>query len=172
MMSGIGMATLLYAGGRATLAGLTPGDWYLFMQAVGFFWWPLLNISSFWSQFQDGLAASERVFGLIDAEPKVLQSAAEPVERVEGRLEFRDLCFTYTGEECDPSGAYVLESFNLEVRPRETVALVGHTGAGKSSIARLIARFYEFQDGALLVDGRDARTVPENRNGSCGTRPM
>ena len=160
MMSGIGTATLLYAGGIATLGGMSSGQWYLFMQAVGFFWWPLLNISSFWSQFQDGLAASERVFGLIDAEPKVVQTASEPVESMEGRLELRNLCFTYAGDEEDGGSAvYVLEDFDLEVLPGETVALVGHTGAGKSSIARLITRFYEFQDGELLVDGRDARTL-------------
>jgi ATP-binding cassette, subfamily B, bacterial len=152
--SGIGMAVLLYAGGLATRGGaLSPGDWYLFMQAVGFFWWPMLNISSFWSQFQDGLSAAERVFALIDAEPKVVQSACEPVERLEGQIEFRDLGFSYTGDEV------VLSDFDLEIRPKETVALVGHTGAGKSSIAKLISRFYEFQGGKLLVDGRDIRTL-------------
>ena len=152
--SGIGVAVLMYAGGLATRGGaLSPGDWYLFMQAVGFFWWPMLNIASFWSQFQDGLSAAERVFALIDAEPKVVQTACEPVERLEGLIAFRDLGFSYTGDEV------VLAGFNLEIRPKETVALVGHTGAGKSSIAKLISRFYEFQDGRLLVDNRDIRTL-------------
>src|SRR6185503_6790136 len=69
-----------YAGGLTSRSGLvSPGEWYLFMQAVGFFWFPLISIASFWSQFQDGLSASERVFALIDAEPKVVQLAAEPV---------------------------------------------------------------------------------------------
>lgn len=154
LASGIGVAALLYAGGLATRDGAaSAGDWYLFMQAVGFFWWPLMNISSFWSQFQDGLSASERVFALIDAEPKVVQKAAEPVERLNGRIEFRDFSFAYT------DGETVLPNFNLEIRPRETVALVGHTGAGKSSVARLIARFYEFQEGQLLIDGRDVRRL-------------
>ena len=152
--SGLGVAALIYAGGLATRGGgVSPGNWYLFMQAVGFFWWPMLGIASFWSQFQDGLSAAERVFALIDAEPKVVQKAGEPVDKLEGRLEFRDLQLTYTGTET------VLPDFSLEIRPRETLALVGHTGAGKSSIARLIARFYEFQGGGLLIDGRDIRRL-------------
>lgn len=156
--SGLGVATLVYAGGLATRAGaVSPGNWYLFMQAVGFYWWPLINIASFWSQFQDGLSASERVFALIDAEPKVVQTAAEPVEKLDGQIEFCHLTFTYTGAET------VLPDFSLEIRPRETLALVGHTGAGKSSVARLIARFYEFQAGALLIDGRDIRCLDLNQ---------
>jgi ATP-binding cassette subfamily B protein len=153
MAAGLGIASLVYAGGLATRGGLSPGDWYLFMQAVGFYWWPLLSIASFWSQFQDGLSAAERAFALIDAQPKVVQAAAEPVDRLDGQIEFRDLEFTYTGSEV------VLPGFSLDIRPRETLALVGHTGAGKSSIARLIGRFYEFQEGELLVDGRDIRQL-------------
>jgi ATP-binding cassette subfamily B protein len=152
--SGLGVAALVYAGGLATqVGGMSAGNWYLFMQAVGFFWWPLINIASFWSQFQDGLSAAERVFALIDAGPKVVQTAAEAVEQLEGRVEFRHLTFAYTGDET------VLPDFNLEIHPQETIALVGHTGAGKTSVARLIARFYEFQDGELLIDGRDVRRL-------------
>jgi ATP-binding cassette subfamily B protein len=152
MASGLGTALLLYAGGLTTRNSLvTPGDWYLFMQAVGFFWYPLLGIASFWSQFQDGLSAAERVFALIDAEPHVVQQAAEPVGTLHGAIEFRHLRFAYTGAET------VLPDFSLSIRPKETLALVGHTGAGKSSVARLIARFYEFQGGELQIDGRDIR---------------
>ena len=152
--SGLGVATLVYAAGLSTQAGtLSPGNWYLFMQAVGFYWWPMINIASFWSQFQDGLSAAERVFALIDAEPKVTQTASEPVKRVAGDIEFRHVRFSYTDKEI------VLPGLNLQIHPRETLALVGHTGAGKSSIARLITRFYEFQDGQLLIDGRDVRRL-------------
>jgi len=152
--SGLGVATLVYAGGLATRSGaVTPGNWYLFMQAVGFYWWPLMSIASFWSQFQDGLSAAERVFALIDAEPKVVQTAAEPVERLDGRIEFRHLTFAYNGKET------VLPDFTLEIRPKEMLALVGHTGAGKTSVGRLVARFYEFQEGELLIDGRDIRRL-------------
>jgi ATP-binding cassette subfamily B protein len=152
--SGLGVAALIYAGGLATRGGtVSPGNWYLFMQAVGFYWWPLMNVASFWSQFQDGLSAAERVFALIDAEPRVFQVAAEPVETIKGRVAFRNLTFAYNVKDI------VLPDFTLEIHPRETVALVGHTGAGKTSVARLIARFYEFQDGELLIDGRNVRRL-------------
>ena len=151
--SGLATALLMYASGLATRTGVSPGNWYLFMRAVGFYWFPMMSIASFWSQFQDGLSAAERVFALIDAEPKVVQTASEPVDAIEGHIEFRNVCFTYTGDEI------VLPDFSLDVRPKETVALVGHTGAGKSSIAKLITRFYEFQSGDLRIDGRDIRTL-------------
>lgn len=157
--SGLGIATLVYVGGLTTRDGtVSPGNWFLFMQAVGFYWWPMLNISSFWSQFQDGLSAAERVFALIDAEPKVVQAAGEPVGQasgypVTGRIEFRHVTFNYTDAEI------VLPDFSLAIESRQTVALVGHTGAGKSSIIKLIARFYEFQGGELWIDGRDIRRL-------------
>ncbi len=150
--SGLAVALLLYAGGVIVRSeSITPGDWYLFMQAVTFFWWPMISIASFWSQFQDGLSASERVFALIDTNPKVVQSASDPVPKLRGEIEFRNLSFSYTDRE------QVLRNFNLVIPSGQNVALVGHTGAGKSSIARLIARFYEFQNGELRVDGKDVR---------------
>ena len=194
--SGLGTAVLVYAGGLATrpsaMAPIAPAEWYLFMQAVGFFWFPMTQIASFWSQFQDGLSAAERVFALIDREPKVKQLAAEPVGArrageqesrgagepqgdgsplpprspaplrpteaaaappTQGHIEFRHLRFSYTDREV------VLPDFSLDIRAGETVALVGHTGAGKSSIGKLIMRFYEFQGGELLIDGRDVRRL-------------
>jgi ATP-binding cassette subfamily B protein len=150
--SGLAVALLVYAGGASVRsAGITPGNWYLFMQAVAFFWWPIIGIASFWSQFQDGLAASERVFALIDTDPKVIQSASNPVPKLQGEIEFNNLSFSYTERE------QVLKNFSLTIPSGQNLALVGHTGAGKSSIARLIARFYEFQAGELKVDGKDVR---------------
>jgi len=150
--SGLAAALLVYTGGAAVRSvSISPGDWYLFMQAVTFFWWPMISIASFWSQFQDGLSASERVFALIDTNPKVVQSASEPVPKLLGEIEFRNLSFSYTERE------QVLKDFNLVIPDGQNVALVGHTGAGKSSIARLIARFYEFQEGEIRVDGKDIR---------------
>jgi ABC-type multidrug transport system fused ATPase/permease subunit len=152
--SGLATAMLVFAAGlRIQTGAISPGEWYLFMLAVGFFWYPLMGIASFWSQFQDGLSAAERVFALIDAEPDVEQVANEPVEEFEGRIEFRNLLFSYSKKEI------VLPDFSLMIHPGETLALVGHTGAGKSSIAKLITRFYEYQEGELLVDGRDIRRL-------------
>lgn len=167
-LSGISVAVLIYFGGRATLGanGITPGNWYLFMQSVGFFWWPIIGIASFWSQFQDGLAASERVFALIDAEPGVVQEATRSPGRLTGDVRFEHVHFTYAPNPDEQragdrgrGGEVVLPNFNLHIHPRETVALVGHTGAGKSSVGRLVARFYEFQGGKLLIDGRDIRSL-------------
>ncbi len=152
--SGMAMALLVYAGGTAIRTGhFSPGDWYLFMQAVTFFWWPLISIASFWSQFQDGLAAAERVFALIDAKPKVMQTAQESIERIAGKIEFKKLSFSYTGRE------QVLSDFTLAITSGENLAVVGHTGAGKSSLVRLIGRYYEFQGGELLIDGTDIRRL-------------
>jgi ATP-binding cassette subfamily B protein len=154
LSTGIGMALLVIAGGfRVNTADISPGNWYLFMQAVGFFWFPMMSIASFWSQFQDGLSASERVFALIDLEPKVLQRNSRTSEKLHGEIAFQNVTFSYTEKEI------VLPDFSLTIHPGETLALVGHTGAGKSSIAKLIARFYEFQSGSLLIDGVDIRQL-------------
>jgi ABC-type multidrug transport system fused ATPase/permease subunit len=154
MSSGVGTALLVFTAGLHVQSGaITPGEWYLFMQAVGYFWFPLLGIASFWSQFQDGLAAAERVYALIDAVPDVVQTASESLVSIEGRIDIKDLNFSYTENEV------VLPKFNLTIEPGETVALVGHTGAGKSSIAKLISRFYEYQSGELLIDGMDIRRL-------------
>ncbi len=152
--NGLATAMLVFAAGmRIQTGAISLGEWYLFMQAVGFFWYPLMGIASFWSQFQDGLSAAERVFALIDAQPDVEQTANEPVEELEGRIEFRNLRFSYSEKEI------VLPDLSLMIHPGKTLALVGHTGAGKSSIAKLITRFYEFQEGELLINGRDIRRL-------------
>ena len=152
-LSGIGTALIVYAGGMSVIGGaVSAGALYLFVEGVNLFWFPLTSIASFWSQFQLGLAASERVFALVDAEPRVVQIDDKPVPRLAGRIEFRDLDFHYTVNEP------VMQGFNLTIQAGETLALVGHTGAGKSSLGKLVARFYEFQGGQLFVDGQDTRT--------------
>jgi ABC-type multidrug transport system fused ATPase/permease subunit len=156
-IAGIGTMLVVYFGGMNVMNGhVTPGNWYLFVASIDLFWFPLTSIASFWSQFQQGLSASERVFALIDAEPRVVQIDSQPVPQVSGKIEFNQIDFRYTDQE------QVLENFNFTIRAGETVALVGHTGAGKSSLGKLIARFYEFQDGKLLIDSRDIRTFDLN----------
>jgi ABC-type multidrug transport system fused ATPase/permease subunit len=131
---------------------VTAGAWYLFVQSIQVFWFPLTSIASFWSQLQLGLAAGERIFALIDAEPRVKQIDAQPVPALRGQIEFRAVDFRYTEQET------VLSGFNLTIAAGETVALVGHTGAGKSTLGKLVARYYEFQGGQILIDGQDIRT--------------
>ena len=152
-LGGIGTAILVYFGGLSAAEGaVTAGAWYLFINSLDRFWFPVLNLSSFWTQVQNGLSAAERVFALIDAEPKVTQVDRTPVPRLQGEIEFEHVHFRY--KENEP----VLEDFNLHIEAGENLALVGHTGAGKSSIVKLISRFYEFQAGRLLIDGMDIRT--------------
>jgi ABC-type multidrug transport system fused ATPase/permease subunit len=100
-----------------------------------------------------GLAAAERVFALIDSEPKVVQTASLQLPEIKGEIRFEHVNFRYKDDEP------VLDNFSLTIAAGETLALVGHTGAGKSSIAKLIARFYEFQGGSITIDSHDIRTL-------------
>jgi ATP-binding cassette subfamily B protein len=152
-IGGLMSALLVYTGGLSVAAGLvTAGSWYLFILSLDRFLYPVMSLSSFWASVQTGLSAAERVFALIDAEPAVRQIAQEPVPALQGKIDFIHTGFHYKSSE------EVLSDFNLSIAPGETVALVGHTGAGKSSVARLIERFYEFQEGEILIDGKDIRT--------------
>ncbi len=156
-LSGIGTAVLVYFGGRSAVAGaIAISSWYIFIATADRFWFPVTNLSAFWSQFQAGLAATERVFALIDSEPSVIQNDNQPVGRLRGEIDFDHVSFRYSTQE------QVLDDFSLHIHPGESIALVGHTGAGKSSIIKLIARFYEFQEGAIRVDGRDVRDLDFN----------
>ena len=151
-LAGLGTAALVYWGGLSAVTGsISIGAWYLFIMSVDRFWFPMINISAFWSQFQAGLSAAERIFALIDAEPTVRQVEERAVGDLQGQIDFEEVCFQYTEQE------QVLQHFHLHIDPGESVALVGHTGAGKTSIAKLIARFYEFQDGQILIDNQDIR---------------
>jgi ATP-binding cassette subfamily B protein len=99
------------------------------------------------------LSAVERIFALIDAENTVIQNDHQPVDSLKGLIEFKDVVFEYK------AGVNVLDHFNLTINAGESIAFVGHTGAGKSTIAKLIARFYEFDGGEILVEGRDIRSL-------------
>ena len=150
---GVATATLVYAGGLSAAQGaVTIGAWYLFIISLGRFFDPVMNLSAFWSNIQSGLSAAERIFALMDAEPNVVQTAVQNVSHLKGDIRFENLSFRYVDQEP------VLFDFSLDIRSGENLAIVGHTGAGKSSLAKLIARFYEFQSGRILIDGVDIRT--------------
>ncbi|NJP06252.1 MAG: ABC transporter ATP-binding protein [Chloroflexaceae bacterium] len=154
ILAGIGSALVIFFGGLGVVGNtISLGNWYLFFNSLGIFYFPLISIASFWSQFQQGLAASERVFALIDAEPRVIQTAHEPVPELRGEIRFEQLDFHYR------AGEPILKQFSLDIPAGQKIAIVGHTGAGKSSLIRLIMRFYEFQAGRLLIDGRDMRQI-------------
>ncbi|MCJ7658944.1 MAG: ABC transporter ATP-binding protein/permease [Anaerolineales bacterium] len=153
VLGGIGTAIMVYVGGLSVAQGVvTAGAWFLFLQSLDRFFFPVLNLSAFWAQVQSGLSASERVFGLIDAESQVVQTASNHAPHLKGDIIFRGVNFHYTKDE------QILKDFDLHIPAGENIALVGHTGAGKSSIAKLIARFYEYQKGVLMIDGHDLRT--------------
>src|SRR5665648_10800 len=152
-LAGIFTAILVYTGGLSVAEGMvSAGAWYLFILSLDSFVFPVMSLSAFWAQIQSGLSSAERVFALIDADPNVIQTANLEVPRLKGEINFKKLGFRYTENEA------ILCDFDLHVLPGENLAIVGHTGAGKSSLARLIARFYEFQSGELLLDGQDIRT--------------
>lgn len=152
-LAGVAVGTVLYIGATAVVSGsIDVAIWYLYIQSVDSFWFPFINISSYWNQFQQALSSLERIFALIDTENTVQQTADEPAGKLEGDIVFDHVDFAYKPDEP------VLEDFNLHIEPGESVAFVGHTGAGKSTVVKLITRFYEFQDGEIRVDGQDIRT--------------
>jgi len=157
MLNGLATAFMVYVGGMNAVQGIVSvGSWYLFLLSLDRFLFPVMNLTSFWTSIQNGLSASERVFALIDAPNAVQQTDPAPVRRLNGEIRFEHVDFHYkTGEE-------VLQDFSLTIHAGENLAIVGHTGAGKTSVAKLIARFYEFQGGRILIDGRDIRSFDLN----------
>jgi ATP-binding cassette, subfamily B, bacterial len=152
-IAGIGTAALVFAGGLSAAQGaVTIGAWYLFIMSLGRFFDPVMSLSAFWSNIQSGLSAAERIFALMDAEPNVIQIDNQDVPVLKGEIQFENVSFRYAEKEP------ILTDFSLTIHPGENLAIVGHTGAGKSSLAKLIARFYEFQSGRMLIDGQDIRT--------------
>lgn len=152
LLTGLMAAILVYFGARSVIASaITAGAWYLFVLSADRFMLPILSITSFWAQVQAGLSAAERIFALIDAKRSVIQTGEFKPETLIGKIDFDHVTFRYR------NGTEVLNNFSLNIAPGENIAIVGHTGAGKSSITRLITRFYEFQEGRILIDDRDIR---------------
>jgi len=152
----MGTIVVLWFGGRWMLAGeLTVGDMVAFLGYTGQFFGPLRNLSQVFRMVQMAMAGAERIFGLLDTPPTVTDAPdAYALPAVKGRVEFKNVCFAYEKDE-----GYVLKGINLKVDPGEMVALVGHTGAGKTSIINLLCRFYDVTMGQVLIDGHDISKV-------------
>ena len=152
LIQGFVTTLLILFGSNLVIEGIVGvGELVLFIQSITLLFFPLLIIATFWPMFQTGMAASERIFAIIDTLPLVVQTNNIKPSKLKGEIEFKNLTFQYD------KSRLIFDNFSLKVNPGESIALVGHTGAGKSSIAKLIARFYEFQGGDILVDGKSIR---------------
>ena len=152
-----GTVLILWYGAGEVLAGeLTVGQLVMFLSYLGLFYTPINEIHSLNHMLQHALAASERVFEILDTKPEVEDrpGAVPPVERLRGAVEYRHVGFGYRKD------GTVLSDVNLTVRPGERIALVGPSGAGKTSLLKLLMRFYDVRSGAVLVDGHDVRELP------------
>lgn len=158
LLSGAVTAGILVVGGVAALNGdITTGVVFAFVAALGNFFDPIQQLSQLYTTYQSGMAALDKIFELLDTEPEIVdRPSATTLGRLDGRLEFHEVSFTYSE---DASGPLALEDVSLTIEAGETVALVGATGAGKSTIAKLAARFHDPTSGAVLVDGHDLRSV-------------
>ena len=158
LLSAVATAAILLYGGNQVVEGngVTIGVLASFVFYLQSFFDPIQALSQLYTTYQAGMAALDKVFELLDEEPD-LGDAPDAVElpRVRGEIKFEDVCFTYGGE------GLAICNLDLEIPPGQTVALVGATGAGKSTFAKLIARFYDPISGRVLVDGHDLRTVTE-----------
>ncbi|WP_205697840.1 ABC transporter ATP-binding protein [Conexibacter sp. SYSU D00693] len=153
------VAVLLIGGGQVLDGSLTVGVLVGFVAALNGFFDPIGQLSQVYTTYQSGMAALDKIFELLDEEPS-LRDAPDAVELprpLRGEVELRDVTFAYRTE--DDELKLALDDVSLHVPPGQTVALVGATGAGKSTLAKLVARFYDPTSGAVLVDGRDLREV-------------
>jgi len=150
---------ILYGGWLAFNGMLGPmeeaiGTLITFVMYVGMFFGPIFDLANFYNTVQSSLAAAERIFRILDIEPEIKDDVdAVEIPRIEGEIEFRDVTFGYRPE--NP----VLHDVSFHVKPKETIALVGPTGAGKSTIIKLLCRFYDPQSGRILIDGYDVKKV-------------
>jgi ATP-binding cassette subfamily B protein len=150
---------LLYGGLQAIDGNVTVGVLVAFVAALNNFFDPIQQLSQVYTTYQSGMAALDKIFNLLDVEPDLVDSPdAVELGRLRGEIELRDVSFRYgSGEDA----VFAIRGVSLSVPPGQTVALVGATGAGKSTIAKLVARFYDPTDGAVLVDGHDLRSVTQ-----------
>jgi len=176
MLSGVAMAVIvLYGGYQAIDGNITTGTVVAFVLTLSFLFEPIQQLSQLYATYQSGMAALEKIFQLLDVQPDLTDRAdAVELPRIRGEVEFEDVSFAYrkhgrggqleiasaAGEGGEgPDEVLALQDINLHIPPGQTVALVGATGAGKSTFAKLAARFYDPTGGRVLIDGHDLRDV-------------
>jgi ATP-binding cassette, subfamily B, multidrug efflux pump len=161
VFTAVALALIIWSGGRGVLAGATSvGTVAAFLQFARRFFRPIQDLSEKYNLLQGAMASSERVFNLLDREDAVVDPAHPrplPAE-TRGEIEFKDVWFAYGKTEAgDPD--WVVRGVSFKVRPGERIAIVGHTGAGKTTLISLIMRFYDVQKGEILIDGVPIREI-------------
>jgi ATP-binding cassette, subfamily B, multidrug efflux pump len=159
VFAAVAVALIIRVGGAQVLAipqALTLGALVAFLQYVERFFLPVRDLADKYTVLQSAMASSERIFRVLD-EPITLDDPEAPtaLEKVRGEIEFRDVWFAYN------PGEWVLKGISFKIKPGESVAFVGATGAGKTSLISLISRFYDVQRGQVLIDGQDVRTLAQ-----------
>ena len=154
-IASITLIMVLYFGGQLVFKGITrPGTIIMYILYLQRFFRPIMVLSTFFPQLSAGMAAYERILDIIDSEPRVKQNPdAIDVGELEGEIIFENVDFCYR------EGEWVFKGLNLKIKKGEKVAIVGHTGAGKTSIVSLLTRFYEFQGGSIKIDGNNIRNM-------------
>ena len=152
-LGGIAVAAVIFYGGSRVIAGeTTPGTFFSFMTALVMAYQPMKSLANLNTALQEGLAAAQRLFVMLDNEPEIKErSDAPPLQVTGGEIRFEDVTFVYT------DGKPALQNINLTVPSGRRVALVGSSGAGKSTLLNLIPRFYDPTSGRVLIDGQDIR---------------
>ena len=146
-----------YGGGQIVQNALSFGMLVMFIQYAQRFFWPIRDLSEQFTIFQSAMASSERIFELLDTQPTIVDAAAsKKINQFTGQIELRDVRFAYQGDD------YVLHDVSFKVEPGEKIAIVGHTGSGKTTIINLLCRFYEPNEGTILIDGVDIRQIRLN----------
>lgn len=150
----IALYIILLSGGSSAIQGIfTPGMLYLFITYFRRLFAPIVQLGTFYATLQGGFASAERMFSLMDVPMKITEGIRE-CPPLKGEIEFKDVTFYYS-----KSKGPVLEKLSLKIPQGQTLAIVGETGAGKTSIASLLARFYEYQQGDVLIDGNDLKEI-------------
>jgi ABC-type multidrug transport system fused ATPase/permease subunit len=158
LLSALVTVEILVVGGIAAINGSTStGVVFAFVAALNNFFDPIQQLSQLYTTYQSGMAALDKIFELMDEQPELSdQAGALELPRLKGGLRFDEVSFRYG---TDDDGAWALRDIDMTIPPGQTVALVGETGAGKSTLAKLVARFYDPTSGSVLVDGHDLRSV-------------